>query len=55
LHIEFLVEELSAQEFLFQVLPQILTTNITYDIHAFRGKTAGMAAGVVSLISELST
>jgi len=39
LHIEFLVEELSAQEFLFQVLPQILTTNITYDIHAFRGKT----------------
>ena len=39
MHIEFLVEELSAQEFLFQVLPQILTTNITYDIHAFRGKT----------------
>ncbi|PSF31077.1 hypothetical protein C7H19_23415 [Aphanothece hegewaldii CCALA 016] len=39
MHIEFLVEEFSTQEFLLQILPTILKTDITYDIHAFRGKS----------------
>jgi hypothetical protein len=39
LHIEFLVEELSAQEFLNYLLPKILRADISYKIHPFRGKS----------------
>jgi hypothetical protein len=38
-HLEFLVEEFSTQECLNQILPQILFENVTYKIHAFRGKS----------------
>jgi hypothetical protein len=38
LHIGFLVEELSTQEFLLQVLPKIFAEKISYKIHPFRGK-----------------
>ncbi|HBE17276.1 MAG TPA: hypothetical protein DEG17_03250 [Cyanobacteria bacterium UBA11149] len=39
MHIEFIVEEYSAKEFLQNILPKILNTNSTFDIHAYRGKT----------------
>jgi hypothetical protein len=39
LHIEFLVEELSAKEAFQNLLPKILGEQITFDIHPFRGKT----------------
>ncbi len=39
MHIEFLVEELSTQEFLLQVLPKIFAEKISYKIHPFRGKS----------------
>lgn len=39
MHIEFLVEELSTQVFLDEILPKVLGSDITYKIHAFRGKT----------------
>lgn len=39
MHLEFLVEEFSTQECLNQILPQILFENVTYKIHAFRGKS----------------
>lgn len=38
LHIEFLVEELSMKEALQNILSNILTEPITYDIHPFKGK-----------------
>jgi hypothetical protein len=38
-HLEFLVEEFSTQECLNQILPKILFENVTYKIHAFRGKS----------------
>lgn len=38
MHIEFLVEEFSAQAALQNLLPKILSAEITFDIHAFRGK-----------------
>jgi Domain of unknown function (DUF4276) len=38
-HIEFLVEEFSAQEFLQAILPKILDNAIDYEIRSFRGKT----------------
>ncbi|MBE9128126.1 MULTISPECIES: DUF4276 family protein [unclassified Coleofasciculus] len=38
MHIEFHVEELSAQEALQNFLPKILGTTITFDIHAYQGK-----------------
>ncbi len=38
MQIEFLVEELSTQETLIQILPSILNADITYNIHPFRGK-----------------
>lgn len=39
MHIEFLVEEFSTQECLNRILPKILFENVTYKIHAFRGKS----------------
>ena len=39
MHIEFLVEELSTEVFLDEILPKVLGSNITYKIHAFRGKS----------------
>jgi Domain of unknown function (DUF4276) len=38
LHIEFLVEEFSAQEALNNILPKIFDETISFKIHAFRGK-----------------
>ncbi|GBF82579.1 DUF4276 family protein [Aphanothece sacrum] len=38
-HLEFLVEEFSAKECLETILPKILSPNITYKIHDFRGKS----------------
>ncbi|GBF84713.1 hypothetical protein AsFPU3_1767 [Aphanothece sacrum FPU3] len=39
MHLEFLVEEFSAKECLETILPKILSPNITYKIHDFRGKS----------------
>jgi Domain of unknown function (DUF4276) len=38
LHIEFLVEDLSTQEALNNILPKILAPNISYKVHSFQGK-----------------
>lgn len=38
MHFEFLVEELSAEETLKNILPRILGENFSYDIHPFQGK-----------------
>ena len=38
LHLEFLVEEASLESALTQLLPKILPSNGTSNIHAFRGK-----------------
>jgi hypothetical protein len=37
-HLEFLVEEFSAKVCLQQILPKMLSENISYTIHDFRGK-----------------
>jgi hypothetical protein len=39
LHIEFLVEDFSTQEALYNILPKILEPNISFKIHSFQGKT----------------
>jgi hypothetical protein len=38
LHLEFLVEEASLESALTQLLPKILPSNVTSNIHAYRGK-----------------
>ncbi|MBN1875831.1 MAG: DUF4276 family protein [Anaerolineae bacterium] len=38
MHLEFLVEELSAQVALGNLLPKILGDDITFDVHAYSGK-----------------
>jgi hypothetical protein len=38
LHLEFLVEEASLESALTQLVPEILPSNVTSNIHAFRGK-----------------
>ena len=38
MHLEFLVEELSAKEFLSQLLPKLLPKEINYTVHDFQGK-----------------
>ena len=38
LHLEFLVEEASIESALTQLLPKILPSNVTSNIHAYRGK-----------------
>ena len=38
MHIEFLVEELSTKEALDNLLPKILASSVTFDIHPYRGK-----------------
>ncbi|HOI74298.1 MAG TPA: DUF4276 family protein [Syntrophales bacterium] len=38
MHVEFLVEEYSAEEALRNILPLILQGKMTFDIHAFNGK-----------------
>lgn len=38
MHIEFLVEDLSTEETLCHLLPNILGDSITFKIHSFRGK-----------------
>ena len=38
MHIEFLVEELSATEALGNLVPKILGTGVTFNIHPFQGK-----------------
>jgi hypothetical protein len=38
MHIEFLVEELSAEEALTHILPKILSAEVTFDIHSYQGK-----------------
>ena len=39
LHIEFLVEELSIQAALQNLLPKMIGKSTTFDIHPFKGKT----------------
>lgn len=39
MHIEFLVEELSAEEALRNLIPRIINSSATFDIHAHQGKT----------------
>jgi len=39
LHVEFLVEELSTQEALENILPKIFREFTSFDIHSYRGKT----------------
>lgn len=39
MHIEFLVEELSAKAALDELLPRLLGTQATFDVHAHEGKT----------------
>jgi len=38
LHLEFYVEEPSQESALTQLLPKILTSNVTFNIHGYRGK-----------------
>ncbi len=38
MHVEFLVEELSMNEVLQNLLPKILGETITFDIHPYQGK-----------------
>lgn len=39
MHIEFLVEELSAEETLKQLIPKIVGNDVTFKIHPFQGKS----------------
>lgn len=39
MHIEFLVEELSAEKFLNIIIPKIFGSNVTCNIHSFQGKS----------------
>lgn len=40
MHLEFLVEEQSAEAALRVLVPKIVSADTTFDIHAFNGKTA---------------
>ncbi|MEW6228569.1 MAG: DUF4276 family protein [Bacillota bacterium] len=58
MHIEFLVEELSAEKALRCLLPALLPDEVTFEIHAHRGKPdllsklSGRLAGYASWIPE---
>lgn len=38
IHIEFLVEELSAKKALLEIVPKIIGQEVTFTIHVFQGK-----------------
>jgi hypothetical protein len=54
MHIEFLVEELSVEEALTHILPKILGSGVTFDMHPERNRSKSFQVfrqGLLDLIS----